>query len=86
MRAQYEQLPVAAVLDLVRRAEPIAATAPLASWTEFVGGKAQALAMAGRERQGCDQQRAVTRVPTSKQVAAGQRGRRTVCFVAVTVR
>jgi hypothetical protein len=48
VRAQYEQLPVAAVLDLVRRAEPIAATAPLASWTEFVGGKAQALAMAGR--------------------------------------
>lgn len=48
VRAQYEQLPVAAVLDLVRRAEPIAATAPLVSWTEFVGGKAQALAMAGR--------------------------------------
>lgn len=51
VRAQYEQLPVAAVLDLVRRAEPIAATAPLASWTEFVGGKAQALAMAGRSEE-----------------------------------
>ncbi|MBN1173356.1 MAG: hypothetical protein JXA67_14375, partial [Micromonosporaceae bacterium] len=48
VRAQYEQVPVAAVLDLVERAEPIAATAPLASWTEFVGGKAQVLAMAGR--------------------------------------
>jgi DNA-binding XRE family transcriptional regulator len=48
IRAQYERRPLGVVLDLVEQAEPIAATAPVSAQTEFVSGKAQALAMAGR--------------------------------------
>jgi hypothetical protein len=48
VRTLYERLPLPMVLELIRQAEPIAATAPVAARTQYTGGKAQALAMAGQ--------------------------------------
>lgn len=47
VRALYEQVPLSAILDLVRQAEPVVAIAPATAQTEFMTGKAQALAVAG---------------------------------------
>lgn len=51
VRTLYERLPLPMVLDLIRQAEPIAATAPAAARHQYACGKAQALAMAGQASQ-----------------------------------
>jgi tetratricopeptide (TPR) repeat protein len=48
VRALYERRPTEAILDDIAEAEAISVRAPAASLPELVGGKAQALAVAGR--------------------------------------
>ena len=49
IRSLYEMRPVQTILDLAERAEAFAATRQTAALAELVSGKAQALALAGRD-------------------------------------
>ena len=51
VRALYEQRPIGSILAMIDDAEPLVVTAPRESLPEFLTGKAQALALAGRTDQ-----------------------------------